>query len=208
MKQPARQLARPVSPSSTLELDSSAIAEVMVRQLKLLIFQVIQARPLMVWMAVLGIVLAIATIALRGLLSPGPLEVEVVPSLTPTPAVEKTASIEPQADPTVSAWLLGTLALGCIGSSLVVARQVARSQPRPQPARRRTPPQRPPVPRPQPQTLVRQPAPLPVSRRLEPLIAVLPSSGTSSLSWEETNLADLLDIRKRQPLSAVLRPSR
>lgn len=222
---------------------------------KLLMFQLIQARPLMVWAGFLGVVLAIADVALEGLISPSELdEIETVnsPSM-PTPEQPVAAApqpvavnVEPSRTPIppllpqpesqgVSAWLLAMVILGCAGSSYLIAKQFQRPQKRPRvrptgkPALARTatptrpvnaplgrrkpltpstqrPPQRPTQPVP---VRVREQQPVrPIPARLQPIITVLPAETKPSLSWEDVNLADLLDIRKQRPLATVLRASR
>ncbi len=216
---------------------------------KLLMFQLIQARPLMVWAGFLGVVLAIANIALEGLISPSELdEVEPIPSPSPAPTQPVATTQQPvavniqPARPTlqpampqseaqgVSAWLLAMVILGCAGSSYLIAKQLqlksqkrlkvrptaprkvaqtrttTHSSGKPLPSTALRPQQRSSQPVPV-RSRVQQPV-RSIPPRLEPIITVLPAEAKPSLSWEEVNLVDLLDIRKQRPLATVLRSSR
>ncbi|MBD2311859.1 hypothetical protein H6G20_09330 [Desertifilum sp. FACHB-1129] len=158
--------------------------------------QLIQNRPFLVWISGLTLMVSVAAIAGTGLLSPGPIEEETqtTEAIAP-PAPAAIGRPNPQVQtPDLPWWFFGGLALGCMGGSWLIARYLLSSSPRsPQPQPQRRPPTRNPVSPPQE-----------THAKVEPVVTVMPAEEIHPLDGTE-DLAEIMDIRKRKSLSAVLR---
>ncbi|NES96381.1 MAG: hypothetical protein F6K32_14340 [Desertifilum sp. SIO1I2] len=155
--------------------------------------QLIQNRPFLVWISGLTLMVSVAAIAGTGLLSPGPIEEETQTSEAIAPPITQRPQTQIQS-PELPWWFFGVLALGCMGGSWLIARYLLSSSSRsPEPQSQHRPPTRHPVSPP-------QAANMPV----EPVVTVMSAEEMHPLDGTE-DLAEIMDIRKRKSLSAVLR---
>lgn len=113
-------------------------------------------------------------------------------------------------------WLFGALALSCATGTLLIYGSLRHSQPRRTPVKRKETSQKA-----SPTTAIRKKRQLPSRRhRLkkpismpqpprsvadQPVVTVLPPDESHPLDWGEDSLADMMDLRKRQSLSSLLR---
>ncbi len=176
-------------------------------------------------LSVVSAAVIIASMGLRGIIDPGP--EPMAPRAAPTAPATPTADTGDQIDQSETSqsngflfiWLFFMLALGCAGGSFVVTQFLMRASFPVQGKRRRTRRKRlkgrkkavplPPsntVPMPQAATMAanmrRNPQPQP-----QPVVTVLSPQERTHLdrNREKDNLVDMMDMRKRHSLSALMR---
>lgn len=187
--------------------------------------------PLAFWGGLWALMVTIAGLSVVGLISAGPMEPEEQtapsPTLTVVPPTQTAlpsfirVDQSPEQPPEVKEvplWLFGGLGLGCAMGSLLIVRQMNRPKPR-----RLTKPVKKGF-KPVPATAVRQQRPHSTSalmrrpvtsaaiqlsqvkaERTQPVVTVVPTSENHPLDWGEDSLADLMDLRKQQSLTSLLR---
>jgi hypothetical protein len=171
------------------------------------------------WLILSGVAafsLAVTAISILSLIHIGRVEQEE-PISTPVPAEDRTEKIFQPAHPMTS-WFLGAVILSCTAGSLIIFKILnppsssekgeisTRNRSSTRVLRRRQQRKRrlsqratiPAVERSQP--VAPSPAPLPA----EAVITVLPPEKDRSLKRDNDDLAEMLDIRKKQPLSSIL----
>lgn len=183
----------------------------------------IAAHPLLIWGGLSGTLVTTVAIAILSLIYAGRVEQEYSP---PPIAVEEHLPKTPvtqQGNP-LPIWLLSILAISCAGGSLLIFKaltqevryrkrrqsSVKRVSARKVPRRRSEVQRRTQLASPPPQQmLVQPPAPIPTisvaAIARQPAVTVLSPEETLPLDQSEQSLADMLDIRKQQPLSSLLR---
>jgi hypothetical protein len=94
-----------------------------------MVLQLLQKQPFIVWGASLVLVLLTGSIALKGLMSPGPVE----PDSPPTPiaqtkkaedAKQPQKSAEAEVEQASNLWLFGAIGLGCAAGSFLIAKRL------------------------------------------------------------------------------------
>jgi hypothetical protein len=185
----------------------------------------LQRHPFAFWGAMAIIPLMTAGFAVGMLLSPGYSQ-QALTSQTQEQPVQKSPSLsqlEYRRDNSLSLWSLGTIALGCAVGTMGVARLLNRpSKPRRltsgaigiKPTVMRTAlTHSKPVPLSPPEAA--QPPSFTIQTRsrsstsvasptAEPTVTVVPPEETHPLDWDDNSLVNLMDIRKRRPLSSWL----
>lgn len=141
------------------------------------------------------------------------------PSETPLPSFTEVPEVpEAPKQKEVPRWLYGAIALGFVTGTLLIALNLSRSsqrkslkrskatasvrkkQPRPDQKRRPMPPRQPAEGFSKPQEV-----PLMMTNYGRTEVTVVPPEENHPLDWGEDNLAEIMDLRRRQTLSALLK---
>ncbi|NJR50225.1 MAG: hypothetical protein HC780_12315 [Leptolyngbyaceae cyanobacterium CSU_1_3] len=171
-----------------------------------------QRQPFLLWSSVWLLTISLTWVGARSLIVVDSSEIE-----KPPPEVAASAQTSQQsrfeAKPASSFGLLAAIALGCGGMSFLLAKQLSPSKPQPRL-----------VTRPKPRTAAHaQPtgvaiaplpiaplpiAPLPRSTPVvsvsPPVVTIVPPEEAHHLDWGNTNLADMMDIRKQKSVSSLM----
>lgn len=171
--------------------------------------KLIDRHPLAFWGGLWAALVLTGSVATVGLLSPGPIEKEMTKQ---TPALSRVRESTTRKDMPLS--LFGGILLGCAAGSLLVT-QALRYSTQPQPSkrlgssaavrrkRRNAAKKRQAV-----SSSLQRVEAKPVSQTLshqQAQISVLPPEERLPLDGEHENLADLMDLRKQQSLSSLMR---
>lgn len=190
--------------------------------------RLIQAHPFAFLSGAWVVVLVMAALAVNGLTSPGPIEqTPTTPVNVQTPVTPESSNISHQGNK-IPVWSLGAIALACAAGSLTISQRLQQSKlqqskrPRkvakrlkPYPAAKALPPSKQ---RQLPGAVASGALSLPPGHRkaapmatkaaaitvtTEPVVTVLPAEQSHPLDWGDANLADMMDLRKQQPLSSL-----
>jgi len=189
------------------------------------LLQLIQKRPLLVWSALLATILLAGSVAMLGLTNPGNVKKGEGSEADASVVTQKTV-LEERSQNNPPAWLFGAIALGCATGSWVILKQLKGSH-------RRRKLRRPLKPRSTPQRSVdlQQQKKASSPRRAVPAVKTPQRSAPSRLAvadsaqggvaavrqsqpplsdrsrerGKKAKLAESMDLRKRQPLSSLLR---
>lgn len=196
--------------------------------------QLIHHYPFAFWSGLWSSLVVITALAALGLLRVEPIEEEPQPSPTvavvqpsapqsQTPLPSFTRVQKPPQKEGLPLWLFGVIGLSCATGSLLIARYVNASPPRkltkrtrkavkppvnvirkkrPQPSQKR--PARPLTPALRPTGIQPSSSLVPIDSRFAE-VTIIPASEKHPLDWNEDNLAELMDLRKKHSLASLLR---
>ena len=184
----------------------------------LLLKKLLHSHPFAFWGGLWVIIVVVSAVASIGLFSPGPLELE---ASKPTPTLETIQETKAQQE-TIPLSLFGVLILGCAAGSLFVTQvlrystqqrrslkrlktsgTVRKKRRRPSNKRRSIPRQ--PQPLSSETTLQTQSERQPTTDNPLTQVTVLSPEESHPLDWGDENLAEIMDLRKRQSLASLIR---
>lgn len=189
------------------------------------LLQLIQKRPLLVWSALLATILLAGSVAMLGLTNPGNVKKGEGSEADASVVTQKTV-LEERSQNNPPAWLFGAIALGCATGSWVILKQLKGSRRRRKlrrPLKQRSNSQRqvdrqeqkkassprravPAVKTPQRSAISRFPVADSLGGGLPPVTQGQPPLlDRSRERGKKAKLAESMDLRKRQPLSSLLR---
>lgn len=181
--------------------------------------QLIQNHSLAFWGGLWVTLIVLGSMATLGLLSPSSLKEEVSqpkPTLETIQQLPPTSKPKPKEDLPLS--LFGGVVLGCAAGSFLVTqvlkhaskrhRSAKRLKPTKRVRKKRRPSAKPPRPSPKARHVIETEPTYPITDYREPSITVLPPEQPHPLDGGKENLADLLDLRKRQSLASLMRQNK